>query len=432
MKILSFLIVFLFSLICSAQNKSDINLWVEENTITSDFNNLLAIEAFKKFENYVLNKKIIALGEPTHGSKEAQLLRLKLFKYLVEHQNFRAIALEATENSGAVNDYLLYGKGSPELAIKAMSMWMYGTEETKELLEWIRNYNSGKKEKVRFYGADLNYTYDFKNFRDSIRNVKEIDIPLIDSISDINDKYLDKKDAAPKEILKKLIGYVNQLNDKIIENKTQIERFNSKEYYSFLTFSLNTYKQAIKWQTLGKDAPKYYRDSCLADNINFISKSFTKNGKVFYGAHNGHIQYDDNNGIKTSGAFLKELLNDEFYNIGIEFGNYTFNALNWSSKDKSYIMKVNSITEYKKTSLSILLFDFNKGAFYIDFQTSPKDKTYKSLFEDVKPIFSIGWLYAPGYENMFIQKNSYSSLYDGLFFIKNSSGTNLFSQKKSK
>ena len=420
--------IFFLPILGVAQQRTGIDQWIKKNTITSEFDNILDTKPFEVFGSYIHDKRIIALGEPTHGSKEAQLLRLKLFKYLVQHNGFTTIALEAFDNSGAVNDYLLYGKGTSSEAVKAMGMWMYGTEETKELVSWMRQYNSSHIEKIRFYGADVIYKFDFKHLKDSISHFPEINIKLIDSIAEINERYLGKKDRAPLEILQHLKIKVNKFDKNIKEAKIEIESKVSKNYYSFLVYSINSYKQAIDGQIKGKKVPSYYRDSCMAANVDFISKSLSSNEKVLYGAHNAHTQYGKYRQTKTAGSFIKELHKDRFYNIGVEFGEYTFRSLIWSSRDKKYIQNINSIASPKKNSLGEALSEINDESFYVDFKNSIKDKTYELLFEQRRPILYVGWLFSPGYDNDFYQKKSLSSLYDGLFYVKKSSETT-FTQK---
>lgn len=58
------------------------------------------VEEFAEYAQSVENlsipedKKIIALGEATHGNVEFQQLKLEVFKQMVEHYDVRAFALE--------------------------------------------------------------------------------------------------------------------------------------------------------------------------------------------------------------------------------------------------------------------------------------------------------------------------------------------------
>jgi erythromycin esterase len=431
MKFIVTIVVCLLSTFCRAQ-KADLESWLKQNTLDLKYDSLLLEPLeYKKLAACLIDKKIVALGEPTHGSKEAQLLRLKIFRFLVQHKGFTTIALEAIDNSGAVNDFLLFGKGSSFDAVKSMGMWMLGTEETAQLVSWMREYNSSHTKKLRFYGTDLNYKFNVKLFKDSLSNVNGIQMDLLDSISLLNEKYLGKKVDPPKEPMEKLKLLVDGLHRNIVEHRSIIEKEVSKDYYNFLVYNIRTHNQAIELYILGKGAPSHYRDSCMAVNLGFISENFSDQGKVFYGSHNGHIQYGNHLGAKTTGSFLKQSFQNGFYNLGVEFGRYTFRSLIWVSKEKKYVMNINTIPGYKRNSLGDVLQNIQLESFYIDFGSSPKDRMYESLFSKFRPILYAGWLFTPGYENDFYVKNMFSSLYDGLIYYKNSSATTIIAKKNA-
>jgi len=59
----------------------------------------------------------------------------------------------------AMNDYVLYGKGSAWEAVQKTFFGVAANQEFFDMVEWIKRYNLGKqfKDKVRFYGCDMNY-----------------------------------------------------------------------------------------------------------------------------------------------------------------------------------------------------------------------------------------------------------------------------------
>lgn len=430
MKLVIAIFVLLLPAFCSAQKEAEIKNWLEQNTLSfKDDSLFLAPLKYEKLTDYLEGKRIVALGEPTHGSKQAQLLRLQLFKFLVEHKGFRTIALEAVDNSGVVNDYVLHGKGTSSDVVKSMGMWMLGTEETEQLVSWMKDYNSSHEEKIRFFGADLNYKFNVKHLQDSLTDVSGINIDLIDSISFFNEKYMGKKDDPPKEPMKQLKVLVDELYANVLDHKKAIEVKASKDYYNFLVYTIKTHQQVVDLYILGKSAPRHYRDSCMATNVGFILQHLNNGANVFYGAHNGHIQYDYHLSTRTTGSFLKEQYNEEFYSVGVEFGSHTFRSLIWSSKNKKYLMNINTIPGYKKKSLGDILQNLNEESFYIDFDSSAKGEIYNVLFSKFRPVLYVGWLFSPGHENDFYIKNKFSSLYDGLFYYKSSSETTLIDNK---
>ena len=103
-------------------------------------------------------KKIIALGEATHGNVEFQRLKLEVFKKLLEERGVRAFALEGDcGGCEAVDRYIHGGEGTAQEAAAAIGFAIYRTEEMTELVSYLREYNENASagEDVRFYGFDM-------------------------------------------------------------------------------------------------------------------------------------------------------------------------------------------------------------------------------------------------------------------------------------
>ena len=121
-------------------------------------------EEFRKYAEPVENlsipeeKKIIALGEATHGNAEFQHLKLVIMKRLVEDCGVRASALEGDYGGcEQVNRYIHGGEGTAEQAAAAIGFAIYRTNEMTELISYLREYNktASAGEDIRFYGFDM-------------------------------------------------------------------------------------------------------------------------------------------------------------------------------------------------------------------------------------------------------------------------------------
>lgn len=104
------------------------------------------------------SKTIIGFGEATHGNKQFTMLKLDIFKHLVEKQGYRVFAIEGDFGGGQkVNEYILGGSGTAQDAAKAIGFTIYNTQEMAALLSWMRSYNEHRdaKDKIHFYGFDM-------------------------------------------------------------------------------------------------------------------------------------------------------------------------------------------------------------------------------------------------------------------------------------
>src|ERR1035438_5470516 len=103
-------LLFLLSLQCFSQvnvklGKKDETVYMVTPNETNDLTELIPLETLFK------NKKIVGMGESTHGTKEFFNMKAKMFKFLVTHCGYRIFAIEATYGGTLkVNDYVLYNK----------------------------------------------------------------------------------------------------------------------------------------------------------------------------------------------------------------------------------------------------------------------------------------------------------------------------------
>jgi len=118
---------------------------------------------------------VIALGEAAHGSSILFELKHRIFKYLVEEMNCRALCYEFSFEKGLdINRYILYGEGNLD-SLLYNEYWIQSNNTIKDLLQWMRDFNTGRdiSEKVHFVGIDnqldmfnpwrLKYHFDLYN-----------------------------------------------------------------------------------------------------------------------------------------------------------------------------------------------------------------------------------------------------------------------------
>ena len=96
--------------------------------------------------------RIVALGEASHGTAEVVRMTHRLLEYLVEKKGFTVFALEGGSwpNVEIVDRYIETGEGRAALTLR-------GTEEMRDLVEWMRAYNGvpGRVKLLSFTGFDI-------------------------------------------------------------------------------------------------------------------------------------------------------------------------------------------------------------------------------------------------------------------------------------
>lgn len=73
----------------------------------------------RPIERMIGDAKIVGLSEGIHAAAEPLIFRNRLFKHLVEHLGFSAIAIESgIVESRLLNDYVTHGKGELDSVLK--------------------------------------------------------------------------------------------------------------------------------------------------------------------------------------------------------------------------------------------------------------------------------------------------------------------------
>jgi len=129
------------------------------------------------------NKKIVLIGESSHGTSEFYETRAMITRRLIEAKQCFAVVLEADLPPCAGLHHFV--NGADMTIMEAMQpfahrfpSWMWANEEMKSFVEWLRDYNMNhpEKERVSVVGMDL---YSLQtSMKDVIAFLKEKDAVL--------------------------------------------------------------------------------------------------------------------------------------------------------------------------------------------------------------------------------------------------------------
>jgi len=147
------------------------------------------------------SKRIVMLGEASHGTHEYYTWRTAISKKLIEENKFNFIAVEGDwPDCYKINRYVKgYQDAGNDIydVLKTFDRWptwMWANWEIAALAEWLREYNHGLRveNKVGFYGLDV--------------------YSLWDSM-DAMVKYLDKEDSQASSFVKKAVQCFEPFRD---------------------------------------------------------------------------------------------------------------------------------------------------------------------------------------------------------------------------
>lgn len=278
---------------------------------TENTTDLLQIDSIFK------NKKLIGLGECTHGTSEFTSMRHRIFKYLVENHGFNTIFIEADYGATMrLNAYINGDNDSLDRALNEILYFAWRTEEMKKLVEWMREYNQNAPVKIQFIGCDMQSISDERLVLDRLnKQFQKDELPKF--ITDKNYSFEEKelRNQAKKE-------WANFYTKNLTENPENLLLDRS------ITQFLN-YKDQ-------KGITYNYRDSCMATNILTYMKIHPDTKAIFI-AHNSHVsrtifEYENYYPMKRAGYFLNEQLGTDYLVIAQTTNTGSFHAFTYQKK----------------------------------------------------------------------------------------------------
>ncbi len=109
------------------------------------------------------HKRIVMLGEASHGTHEFYDLRMKLTRRLITDHGFSAVCVEGDWPDALRADRFVRGHGDDDHAVAALAAferfprWLWRNDDVAHFLEWLRTENQTREAATRvgFYGLDL-------------------------------------------------------------------------------------------------------------------------------------------------------------------------------------------------------------------------------------------------------------------------------------
>ncbi|UCI07065.1 protein-L-isoaspartate(D-aspartate) O-methyltransferase [Mesorhizobium sp. B1-1-8] len=122
-----------------------------------DFGDLAFGELFDRFAN----RRVVLLGEASHGTSEFYRARAAITRRLIEKHGFTIVAVEADwPDAAAVDRYVRHRqlRAAAEPPFQRFPTWMWRNTDVEAFVGWMRDHNEGIDEADRragFYGLDI-------------------------------------------------------------------------------------------------------------------------------------------------------------------------------------------------------------------------------------------------------------------------------------
>ena len=377
---------------------------------------------------------VVALGESNHGTREFFQVRHRMIRFLVRHMGFNVLAMEASYSAArALNDYIVYGKGSRSTALTDLRSAMWDVAEFGEILEWLRTHNAAlpEEKRVRIFGADILQT----------RFSREHVLAYLRKIgSDQTDGARRMFERIGKGEADGLLMAHKQLSSQLLHELRDLEQWfdrtgktcTSQKSANENRLAAQHLRVVVQWvaanvrensEETGLD--NIARSGFLAENIlGLLASDEPPKPKVILWAHNFHVVVGckDAQGEERPnlGLILREKLGARYYVFALEMDHGAYTARQWLADRSFGELTVGHVSAAPEGTIPWYFSSVGLPALLLDFRGAPQEATVEEWLTTPQTMYCMGWALSdpPLLSQVVLQK-----AFDGIVFIETSTPT---------
>jgi protein-L-isoaspartate(D-aspartate) O-methyltransferase len=367
--------------------------------------------AFGQLFDRFADRRVVLLGEASHGTSEFYRARAAITRHLVAHHGFNIVAVEADWPDAATVDRYVRHRPAAERAeppFQRFPTWMWRNTDAQALIEWMRAHNAAlpMEQRAGFYGLDI------YNMSGSIGAVLE---------------YLDRVDPEAARVARQRYGCLTPwqkdpatygraaLNRGYAECETAVIEQCRELLRNRLDYSRgdgDAFLDAAQNARLIASAERYYRimyyggaeswnlrDTHMFETLTHLLEAKGPEAKAIVWAHNSHIgdaRHTDMGAMRDElniGQLCRERFGREAALIG--FGTHTGTVA--AATDWDDDMEVKRVNPSRADSYERLCHDARKPRFLLDLSPGRHEALRRRLAEPRLERF-IGVIYRPDTE----------------------------------
>ena len=360
--------------------------------------------------------RIVGAGEATHGTGDFFKFKHRLIQFFVKEMGFSFVAAEVPFSEAlTVNEYVLHGKGDPAEALKGVYFWMWQTNETLALVQWMRNYNKNLplEYRIRFYGIDMAISKGaVRSIKVFLEKVDPNTLCLYSTTLDVleNENNFDFIQL-PKIQKEEIYEQIQELKMTLDSKREIYENTRSAKEVALFFQHVHVLQQYLFNQNHGDSHLKLSRDHYMAENVKWLLDYEGKGSRGVLWAHNGHIEKDKlRSGLPSMGYYLRKKFGRQYYAVGMDFNEGGFLAVNKGLESFSVEMA-------RKNSSGHLFSKLKSPNFFFDFTQAKDDSNMNKFLNKNIRMRDIPATFEPRKEKVFYVKKPLNHRFDGLVFI---------------
>ena len=368
--------------------------------------------AFGRLFDRFADRRVVLLGEASHGTSEFYQARAAITRRLVEHHGFNIVAVEADwPDAAAVDRYIRQrpAVASSEPPFQRFPTWMWRNTDVQAMIAWMHEHNAripDMEARVGFYGLDI------YNMSASIGAVLD---------------YLDSVDPEAAEVARERYGCLTPWQKDpetygraaLSRGYAECEREVIQQCRELLGKRLDysssdgdAFLDAAQNARLVASAERYYRimyhggaeswnlrDTHMFETLQHLLEAKGPDAKAIVWAHNSHIgdaRYTDM-GVTRDELNIGQLCREHYGRAAALIGFGTHTGTVAAATDWDGDMEVKRVLPSRRDSYERLFHDAGKERFLLDLSPGKHEPLRRRLMEAKLERF-IGVIYRPDTE----------------------------------
>ena len=381
-------------------------------------------------DSVLAKAQVVGLGEGTHGTHEFFQMKDRLFRYIVQRHGGQALGFEASFGLCVTINRFIHGESTAFSwatdAARSLRLWPWQVTEVSDLLQWMKDYNTGKvaDQQLSFYGFDCQSADDnFPLIRDFLVTVDPASVVQLDSLANL---YSQSGGLSTRAAWGQYAQRLPTLYQSFVSHESQWTAVGGQRAYQLARHAVRVLIQnqdviSSDQLTCGSYSK---RDQYMAENIQWLYQTLGIT-KLGVWAHSGHVaSLASICGSASMGYLLKQQLGSKYLIVGTSFSSGTFTAINASQANRP-LSSLSIQAESLKSTSNYLLGKARHPNFMLNLTRSPADSSLRTWLQAVQPLLLIGASYDPNKPQQALYTYALTGSFDVLIHFRDTTPTHI-------
>lgn len=342
--------------------------------------------------------RLIGAGEGSHGTAEHFQLKDRLFRELVQQHGFTVFAIEADFDDGYEVDRFVRGEGpnDPDRATRAFDFWTWQTQEVRDLLAWMRQYNAsrGEKPELRVVGIDMQ---DPRGSLDLLTRLAPPDARVQAALKVLSSVTMREWAMLGEATPQRRAAVMGQVNE--VRAAVDALTASTPQRATLLHLAETVRQGATMFASGGQDFNRLnlIRDAAMFGNTRTALDTLFPGQKAMLWAHNFHIAKTPAQGqpYVNLGQHLARALGTSYRTVGFSFGAGELRAVSGDPAQQAKGPMILTAAPAPRDSLDTLI-SGDAPAVYLNVARAAQTPVLNAWLAQPVRIASVGAAYTPG------------------------------------